>query len=533
MIVYLPILTLEGVEGKLFRPMALTVIFALVGSMVLSLTLMPVLASLRPAAADVGAARPLLDAGRPAALPARSCGSALRLRRRRARRRRGRRWSPRRSLAPHLGSEFVPRLCEGAIVINTVRLAERVAWTSRSATAPQIEQRAARRSSPTRSTHVWSRTGTAEVATDPMGVELTDVFITLKPREQWTRATTQAELVARDGRASSRRCPGMRLVFTQPIEMRINEMVAGVRADLGDQALRRRLRRAARRRRARSSAVAEGDPRRGRRRRPSRSPASRCSQIKVDRRTRSPATASRRATVLDVVEAHRRASRSARSSRASGASRSSSGSPERYRDDPEALGAILVADADRRAHAARRGWRDIEVDRGPVDDHTASGASGASSSRPTSAAATSGSFVAEAQRAHRRARSTLPAGYYVQFGGQFEHLERARSAAADRRAGRARADLRAALPHLPPRRSTRCASSPACRSRGVGGIVALWLRGHAVLDLGRRRLHRPVRRRGARRHDPRLDASASCSAAGRAAATRRSSRPRERGCGRC
>ena len=70
MIVYLPILTLEGVEGKLFRPMALTVIFALVGSMVLSLTLMPVLAALVPAAADRASARRWLDRGCPPALPA-------------------------------------------------------------------------------------------------------------------------------------------------------------------------------------------------------------------------------------------------------------------------------------------------------------------------------------------------------------------------------------------------------------------------------------------------------------------------------
>ncbi len=79
--------------------------------------------------------------------------------------------------------------------------------------------------------HVWSRIGTAEIATDPMGIELTDMFITLKPRDQWTKAHTQAELTTLV-EAQLRDLPGQRLEFLQPIEMRMNEMVSGVRADL-------------------------------------------------------------------------------------------------------------------------------------------------------------------------------------------------------------------------------------------------------------------------------------------------------------
>ena len=79
---------------------------------------------------------------------------------------------------------------------------------------------------------VWTRTGTPEVATDPMGVELSDVFVTLRPREHWKRARTQAELVEAM-RKELEGLPGERLAFTQPIEMRVNEMVAGVRSDLG------------------------------------------------------------------------------------------------------------------------------------------------------------------------------------------------------------------------------------------------------------------------------------------------------------
>ena len=124
MIVYLPILTLEGIEGKLFRPMALTVIFALVGSMVLSLTLMPVLASLllprKLAHRENIVVRALKRAYRPAleaALRARwvVVGVAVLL------------LANGVFLATQLGSEFVPRLREGTVVINTVRLASRLA----------------------------------------------------------------------------------------------------------------------------------------------------------------------------------------------------------------------------------------------------------------------------------------------------------------------------------------------------------------------------------------------------------------------
>src|SRR5690606_746070 len=79
---------------------------------------------------------------------------------------------------------------------------------------------------------VWTRTGSAEVATDPMGVEVSDVFVMLTPREQWIRAATQDELVAAMQEELSV-LPGMRMIFTQPIEMRLNEMIAGIRADIG------------------------------------------------------------------------------------------------------------------------------------------------------------------------------------------------------------------------------------------------------------------------------------------------------------
>ena len=226
MVVYLPILTLEGVEGKLFAPMAITVLFALLGSLVLSLTLMPVLASLllprRIKERDplpVRMARWLYEPLLRLALRHRMAvvGLALGV------------FAVCGMLARGLGSEFIPRLSEGAVVLNIVRLAgtdisESVRYNT------QME-RALLEAFPDEIRHAWSRLGTAEVATDPMGVELTDIFISLTPRDQWTRAKTQADLVALLQR-EVRDLPGQNIAFTQPIEMRINEMISGVRSDV-------------------------------------------------------------------------------------------------------------------------------------------------------------------------------------------------------------------------------------------------------------------------------------------------------------
>ena len=228
MIVYLPILALEGIEGKMFRPMALTVIFALFGSMVLSLTLMPVLASYflpkrieerEPFLMRIAHAihYPILQfamhhrAG-VLAFAASVMIVAFGL------------------IAPNLGSEFVPRLSEGAIAIGVVRLAgtdlgESIRYNTEM-------EKVILATFPDEVENVWSRIGTAEIATDPMGVELTDTFITLKPRSEWKKATTQAELTVLLDK-TLRDMLGQRLAYSQPIEMRINEMVSGVRADLG------------------------------------------------------------------------------------------------------------------------------------------------------------------------------------------------------------------------------------------------------------------------------------------------------------
>jgi cobalt-zinc-cadmium resistance protein CzcA len=226
MMVFLPILTLEGIEGKMFKPMALTLIFALLGSLLVALTLTPVLASLF-LPKQVQEKEPwLVRLAHQLYAPA--LGMALRFRKltlfgalalflATA-------W-----LASRMGGEFLPKLGEGAIVGTTVRLAgisvdEAVAQNDR------IE-RALLAAFPDELEHIWTRLGTAEVATDPMGVELADFFLALKPRAQWTKAHTQTELTEKMG-AILNQVPGLKTSFSQPIEMRLNEMIAGVRGDI-------------------------------------------------------------------------------------------------------------------------------------------------------------------------------------------------------------------------------------------------------------------------------------------------------------
>jgi cobalt-zinc-cadmium resistance protein CzcA len=227
MIVFLPILTLEGVEGKLFRPMALTMIFALLGSLVLSLSLMPVLASLvlprnlrerEPWLVRLAHRiyAPILDLALrfrrttlvgALALVLLAAGVALRM-----------------------GGEFLPKLSEGTLVVNVIRLAG-VHVDEATASNTRLE-RLILEEFPDEVRRAWSRLGTAEIATDPMGIELSDIFLTLEPRQEWKRAGTQQELAAEIEKVV-KDYPGINAVLTQPIEMRMNEMIAGIRSDIG------------------------------------------------------------------------------------------------------------------------------------------------------------------------------------------------------------------------------------------------------------------------------------------------------------
>ncbi|RKZ17066.1 CusA/CzcA family heavy metal efflux RND transporter [bacterium] len=226
-VVFVPVLTLEGMEGKMFRPMAMTFIFAIAGALLLALTLSPVLGYyfLPHGYRDsdgrfsrwlvAGYSRMLTTALRfrtvtfaVATIGVLGAGA----------------------VATQMGGEFIPRLSEGSIVFNVIRLAgvsldESVRYNTR------IEQHLLQEF-PDELRHVWSRIGTAEVATDPMGLELTDIFLSLTPRDQWTKAGSQADLVAAMQEELDD-LPGTNIIATQPIELRMNEMISGIRSDLG------------------------------------------------------------------------------------------------------------------------------------------------------------------------------------------------------------------------------------------------------------------------------------------------------------
>lgn len=226
-VVFLPVLTLEGTEGKMFRPMAITFILALFGALLIAMVLSPVLGyfglprNYREsegwfARVLIGGYRSVLGVAvkiRWVVLVAVACvlvGTGI--------------------LAARLGGEFIPRLSEGAIVANTIRLAG-VSLDTSTEYNTRIEKHL-KESFPDEVRHVWSRVGTAEIATDPMGTELTDIFVSLTPRSQWKKAKDQASLVAAM-QEEVQDLPGVNILFTQPIEMRLNEMESGIRSDVG------------------------------------------------------------------------------------------------------------------------------------------------------------------------------------------------------------------------------------------------------------------------------------------------------------
>ena len=227
-IVYLPILALRGIEGKLFHPMARTVLFALLGAFVLSLTLVPVLASyfLKPSSAEHetrlmrGARRGYLPLLRRAmARPSITLGVGLVL------------LALGGGLLTRIGAEFIPQLDEGDLLLEVrrlpgVSLTETVAIDDRIARAithvPEV-------------VHVVARAGAPEVATDPMGIEQSDVYITLKPREEWRSGLTKEALGRELAEAVEAEVPEAAIALSQPIQMRTNELIAGVRSDVAVQ----------------------------------------------------------------------------------------------------------------------------------------------------------------------------------------------------------------------------------------------------------------------------------------------------------
>lgn len=223
--VYLPIFSLSGVEGKMFHPMAITVVLALTGAMVLSLTFVPaaIASFLRGRVAEHdnrlmrwSRARytPLLDwalrrrvvvlAG--AAVLVVGCGV----------------------LATRLGSEFVPSLDEGDITLQPMR----IPGTSLEQSVAMQETLEKRLAQFPEVANIFSKIGTAEVATDPMPPSMADTFLMLKPRDQWPDPRKPKAELVEELEAAAKEIPGSNYEFTQPIQMRTNELISGVRSDV-------------------------------------------------------------------------------------------------------------------------------------------------------------------------------------------------------------------------------------------------------------------------------------------------------------
>ncbi len=229
-VVYVPILALTGIEGKMFRPMAIAVILALVGALGLAVTLMPVLTASFVGGRITEKEGWLVRAAKALYTPllqwslrwrwlvvmvaAVAFGGSV--------------W-----LFTRLGAEFVPQLDEGALSIqmirgNSVALGDSIALQRRS-------EKLLREKFP-EITHIFTRIGTAEIATDPMGPNVADTYVFLKPRAEWRqvdgRTPTKAELIERMRHELVQSVAGQTYLFTQPIQMRFNEIMAGARADL-------------------------------------------------------------------------------------------------------------------------------------------------------------------------------------------------------------------------------------------------------------------------------------------------------------
>lgn len=226
MIVYLPILTLTGVEGKMFRPMAGVVLLALGAALLLTFTFIPAACAMflrgRFAERESILIRWIKSAYQP------SLDLALRLR-----------WltvgaaalllAATAWFATQLGSEFVPKLGEGALAVQPARIPS-IGITTSVEMQMQVE-RVLRDQFPDEIASIFARTGTAEVATDPMGPNVSDTYLMLTPRDQWTRATTQEQL-AEEIERTLHDIPGQSFEISQPIELRFNELISGVRSDV-------------------------------------------------------------------------------------------------------------------------------------------------------------------------------------------------------------------------------------------------------------------------------------------------------------
>ena len=224
-IVYLPILSLQGIEGKMFVPMALTVVFALIGSLILSLTYVPAMMTLVLSGKVSEKESFLIRWAKKIYLP--SFGFINR-------------WRAQAlaiavalvfistAIFPYLGAEFIPRLDEGDLAVQVQRLPS-VSLEESVKNTTEVEK--VLMEFPEVLT-VVSKTGRAEVATDPMSVDFSDLYVALKSPDEWTTTKDKTELVEKMSEALEKGVPGAVISFSQPIELRVAELISGVRSDV-------------------------------------------------------------------------------------------------------------------------------------------------------------------------------------------------------------------------------------------------------------------------------------------------------------
>ncbi|WP_228893940.1 CusA/CzcA family heavy metal efflux RND transporter [Pseudoduganella aquatica] len=226
MIVYLPIFALTGVEGKMFHPMAFTVVAALVGAMILSMTFIPAAVALfigeRVAEKEnriMGAAKriyaPLLEkVMRNGAVTVTAAVVLIALSG---------------LLASRMGSEFVPSLNEGDFAIQALRIPG-TSLTQSVEMQKQVE-RSLKQKFP-EIDRVFARTGTAEIASDPMPPNISDGYIMLKPESDWPKPKRTRDELLQAIQEEADNYPGNAYEFSQPIQLRFNELISGVRSDV-------------------------------------------------------------------------------------------------------------------------------------------------------------------------------------------------------------------------------------------------------------------------------------------------------------
>jgi len=225
MIVYLPILTLTGIEGKMFQPMAFTILAALTGAMILSITFIPAMVA-QFSSKNISENEslilkwakklyePLLNISlnnRPAVLTFAAILVVLSL-----------------LLATRIGSEFIPTLDEGDIALHALR----VPGTSLTQAVSMQDTLEIKIKEISEIKHVFSKIGTADIATDPMPPSVADVFLIMKPRSQWPNPNRLKSDLIRELEQKIEQVPGNKYEIIQPIEMRFNELIAGVRSDI-------------------------------------------------------------------------------------------------------------------------------------------------------------------------------------------------------------------------------------------------------------------------------------------------------------